>query len=166
MFWKEWETSLTRERKFKSLVREINRLNLNGQVNESNYLLPWEPAGSKFWLTLLPTHVLVICETTLCISPTKPSGTAAWLGRLGFSKCGCPLVAAAFPIPNCNRFSFTLVQLQKAQAADWSPLPVLPFSERETLTLSCISLPKYLSPETLLTVKEIYHSLFAFCFPD
>lgn len=104
--------------------------------------------------------------TTRCISPTKPSGRVARFGRLGFSKCGCPLVAAAFPIPNCNRFSFTLVQVQKAQAAEWPPLPVLPFSEREPLTLSCISLPKYLSPETLLTVKEIYHSLFAFSFPD
>ena len=104
--------------------------------------------------------------TTLCISPTKPSGTAARFGRLGFSKCDCPLVAAAFPIPKCDCSSLTLSNCRKPRQLTGLRSLCSLLVRREPLTLSCIFLPKYLSPETLLTVKEIYHSLFAFSFPD
>lgn len=80
------------------------------------------------------------------------------LDWLGFSRCGCPLVAAAFPRSKCRK---------SGRLTGLCILCVQPSSEREALTLAALFffLPKYLSPETLLTAKAIYHSLFAFSFP-
>ena len=79
------------------------------------------------------------------------------LGWLGFSRCGCPLVAAAFPRSKCRK---------SGRLTGLCILCVQPSSEREALTLAALFF-SYLNTclLKLLTAKAIYHSLFAFSFP-
>ena len=85
---------------------------------------------------------------------------------VGWGSQGVVALWWQLPSPYPNVIVLWLEQ-QKIWEADWPLHPVQPSSEREPLTFAAFFffLPKYLSPETLLTAKDIYHSLFAFSFP-